>query len=960
MATTTDKKLKLLLFGCVGDKILPFTNKINALHKSKAGPFHLCFCVGSFHVPLEGTPEYKALQALPIPVFLQDALAKDMDDASEEIQILIAPHLSAFPSTKSNVFNVSIPSHPHATLVVASCPRSLRMDSEKLEDASIKPLMDKIAHVSYVGCDFLLTSHWPQGIEGLGKDDPTVVQQTRLSATYDVAEVALRARARYHLVPSHPKVNHYWQSPPFFHLASTTSTQTPQHTGRVVALGGVSVEKKVPKQNKFVHALGLVPLHAMDVQELQQSLGQGVAPCPFTDASYNKDNNASSNGGPGGQGIPTQTNAGFSEAQARRLLAESSSGGPQRWNLPNKNNRKRNKDQDDSGPQEVDPTNSTLFIHGLHKDVSGQLQSASNITLLQAFQPFGVQKVRRPPNAATTSFAFLEFDTHQQAKDCLETLGGETTVAGVHLTLKWGTHNSNNNNKQNGQHQHKRPRLTEDEAKDSSALYFRLPGRLMPSMATSSGGDGDDKDDKSNSDAKEKENNAKLEAASEHVRKWMEDTLENALSEEGNRITAAEEPALQVQVRYQEGQVYGFLDFASHAAASMAMATLTGNTNGGIVQCPEGEKDDSANDNVDNKASAEDETTEGTIEASKGEEGKEEANNDATATDEKKEATDESSEKMDAVAESARKEDAEKESKSDDGDKEEAKTEPVPSSKLVKVWGLALHWAHAKQEKSEKSNAMIQDANCDFTFQRQHFPADARQDCWFCLASEGCEKHLISGVFQQCYAAMPKGAMHKGHVLLIPVTHSSQGAFVDKTNSREIGDLQKALRRHAQEEYDMDLFCFERAIQTRGGYHTHLQCVPVPKGLGVKLETTLRAQAKANKIDLREIQSPDLVVSTLLSQNEDAEGGYFYAEVPVTGRNLEFKRFLYQVKPEEQQEGNRRGPMVPIQFGREVIAAVLGKKELAHWKSCQVDKEEETKMAADLRKSFEKYYDVDN
>ena len=157
----------------------------------------------------------------------------------------------------------------------------------------------------------------------------------------------------------------------------------------------------------------------------------------------------------------------------------------------------------------------------------------------------------------------------------------------------------------------------------------------------------------------------------------------------------------------------------------------------------------------------------------------------------------------------------------------------------------------------------------------------------------------------------------------------------------------------------MDLFVFERAIQTRGGYHTHVQCVPVPKGLGVKLETTLRAQAKANKIDLREIQSPDLDISTLLSQNEDeGDGGYFYAEVPMPGRQLEFKRFLFQVRAEEQ-EGNR-GPMVPIQFGREVIAAVLGKSELAHWKSCQVDKEEETKMAADLRQSFEKYYDVDN
>ena len=902
-----DKKLKLLLFGSVGEQITPFVNKIKALHKSKAGPFHVCFCVGSFYVPKEGSPEYDALKALPIPVYVQDALqAVSPADDEEDIQTIIEPNLKAFPPTKANVYNISAPSHPHVNLVVASCPRSLRMDSKD----SVKPLMDKIAHVAYVGCDLLLTSHWPQGMEGLG--DASVVSQARLSATYDVAEVALRARARYQVVPSHPKVNAYWQSPPFFHLASTTSTQAPQHTGRLVALGAVSAEKKVPKENKFVHALGLVPLHAMDVQELQQSLGQGVAPCPFTDSSYSKDNMQATANGNGRTGPSmTQASAGLSEAHARRLLAEGSQGQPQRWNLPK--NRKRSNASNshpNDEPEEVDPNNTTLFVHGLHKDVSGQLQQASNITLLQAFQSFGVLKVRRPPNAATTSFAFLEFETHQQAKDCLETLGGETTIAGVNVTLKWGTHN-----KKNQQHQHsKRPRLTEEEAKDSSTLYYRLPRDSSPD---------------------------ELETTSEHVRKWMEDTLEGALSEEGNRITAAEEPALQVQLRHVEGNFFGFLDFASHAAASMAMATLTGNTNGGIVECPEGENEN---------------------------EPKEEKSGDSKATEVKEEAPAESKavstknkeeSKADAIdeiaEENAETKDDDKASNAETADEDKA----APSDKWKKTWGLSLHWANAKVEKSDKSHSMIQDADCDFTFTRQHFPADGRQDCWFCLASEGCEKHLISGVYQQCYAAMPKGAIHKGHVLLIPVAHSSQGAFMNKSAAREIQDLQKALRRHAQDEYNMDLVVFERAIQTRGGYHTHVQCVPVPKGLGVKLETTLRAQAKANKMELREIQSPDLDISTLLRQNEDdGDGGYFYAEVPMSGRPLEFKRFLYQLRSQEQ-EANRR-PVVPLQFGREVIAAVLGKSELAHWKSCQVDKEEETKMAVDLRQSFEKYYDVEN
>ena len=513
---------------------------------------------------------------------------------------------------------------------------------------------------------------------------------------------------------------------------------------------------------------------------------------------------------------------------------------------------------------------------------------------------------------------FLEFGTHQAAKDCLEILGGVTKVGGVELTLKWGESKNKRDPHQNSSH--KRPRLTESEALESSTLYFRLPRRILQ---------------------------PDLPSAAENVRKWMEMTLEDALSEEGNRITAAEEPALQVEIRHAEEQAFGFLDFASHAAASMALATLTGSTDGGLVRCPESET-------VSNKK-------DGETNGDGGADGDGDGDGDGEGDDSKPDET------VKVKEEQADTEKLDGEGKEEGAaEVEEPKTaSDEPKKEFEKIWGVALHWAHPRSKDASHDhdkNDIVRDADCAFEFRRQHFPADSREDCWFCLASKGCEKHLITGVYQQCYAAMPKGAMHKGHVLLIPVAHSSQGAFMDKTVSAEVQVLQKALRQHAREEYNMDLFVFERAIQTRGGYHTHVQCVPVPSGLGLKLETTLRAQAKANNIDIREIQSPDLDISALLGQDEDDDGkGYFYVEVPLPG-GREFKRFLYQVKSQETEpaaDGRRHnGPRVPLQFGREVVAAVLGKSELAHWKACQVPKEEETKMATDLRQSFEKYVDT--
>ena len=64
------------------------------------------------------------------------------------------------------------------------------------------------------------------------------------------------------------------------------------------------------------------------------------------------------------------------------------------------------------------------------------LQTGS-AALLEAFAKYKVERVRRPPG--TSSYAFLEFPSHELANQCLQELGGETVVAGIHLTLKWAT-----------------------------------------------------------------------------------------------------------------------------------------------------------------------------------------------------------------------------------------------------------------------------------------------------------------------------------------------------------------------------------------------------------------------------------------------------------------------------------------------------------------------------------------
>lgn len=763
-------KIKILLFGPISDPESEklFLTKINALNSSKAGPFDVAFVVGrSVAETLKGS-------SFPLPVYLHGLKGTQDGDTIENL----APNLHVL---STGVRSISIPKKPD--LIVATLPWNLRVESQP-------DLVNHFKHASYTGCDLLLSHEWPQGIE-------SCMNAATSALSFDVAHVALQARARYHVSPGES----FQQSSAYDHLPSVTHTVNTFHVGRFLSVA--PVRNNSTKDTKFVHAVGIAPLHSLSTAELKEQRPAVVQPCPFTDTAYEKVNAVPN-------GSSKTASAGLSEASIRRIMHEERSRGqPQQHRWATKRSR------NDDPPVEVDPCCTTLFVHGLHHDVSGRLQLAeSGDALLQkVFTKLGLQSIRRPANSS--SFCFLEFATHQQAEKCLQQFGGHLHVEGVELTLKWGSSGGGKSNPESN----KRQRLTESEAKDSSTVYFKLPPAV--------------------SDVK---------LASENLRKWMEHTLEEALAgpDDTEKVTAETEPALRVQARLpQDGASFGFMDFASHAAASMALATLTGSTDGGqLLSGIQGQ--------------------------------------------------------------------------------------PTPD-----LEGLYLHWAKA----DKRENGIIEDSS-GFRFERQHFPADSRKDCWFCLASEDCEKHLITGVYDLCYSAMPKGPVHPGHLLLIPVHHSSKGAFADPAVAEEIEFIKGKLREHASRAYGMDLFVFERAIETIHGYHTHVQCVPVERGLSVKLQATMMAQAKKIGMLLRELSS-DLNLKAVITDDDSA--GYFYMEIP--DLRSTYKRFLYKHESDS-------GLKVPLQFGREILAAVLGKPELAHWKSCVLERDQESALAASLRASL--------
>jgi len=836
----------------------------------------------------------------------------------DSVADIISVPLPLIDPESSNDTTVANKTREHTTaLTIGFLGPKIRLPCKQFEEKS--------KHTSFLGCDVLISGEWGQGmssekcgalaaedrsaIAGFGGDTEAtggVSGSNSEMGSYDVAELVATSRPRYHVAPGPAipvqvgdaaKLRHrFVASLPYRHPA-TSSTSFGEggssHAGRFLAMGSVvpSAEAKaLGKAFKFIHAVGIVPLAYMDANDRETAKElTSVVDCPYTDASYGMDTSANNSMGMNYYNNHQGGGGGLSEARARRLAQEDAAGGgvggdggAYRWQQKNLKRPRGEGDDDEARRQAMEadnPDNCSLFLHGLNKDPGNTLTMDA---LMDAFRPFGCIGIRFPKpkmnrgghyqnNQATKpSYAFLDFNTHDEASQCLADLKGEAVVRNIMLTMKWSSSPNKRPHLEGGMAPHhnmhmgmgipppppprNRNRLTEAEAADSTTLFLRLPSTLQSSAYPD-----------------------ELETMRLLAQGTMEDELNVGVSlDSPDRITAKDEPALRVSVRHPNADMnYGFLEFCSHAAALTTLVALTGHEDGGMV----------------------------------------------------------SEEKLAVSC---------------------LITEDMKKKDISHLRGVTFFWAKGGQQKSADGT----NANSHgLKFNKRHFPPDSRTDCWFCLASPCLEKHLIVAVYDECYITMPKGAVNESHALIVPVEHGGDGALVDKKLAPEMESVKSKLRLHARTALKKDLFVFERCIQTKGGYHTHVQCIPVDADSGPMIQSKMLEMASRAGFALKEITS-DLGLNAL---EEDWSQGYFYAEIPLPGGGDEYRRFIYRAGAAGDGNNNNGGGgyhhgrgTVPLQFGREVLAEVMGNADIAQWKACVVSKEKEEELTAAFRTSLSK------
>lgn len=232
--------------------------------------------------------------------------------------------------------------------------------------------------------------------------------------------------------------------------------------------------------------------------------------------------------------------------------------------------------------------------------------------------------------------------------------------------------------------------------------------------------------------------------------------------------------------------------------------------------------------------------------------------------------------------------------------------------------------------------------NCPERSQQQPRGEQPKLDsCWFCLSNPKVEKHLIVSIGSEMYVTLAKGPVVTaqdsqvpglGHLLLIPITHyPTFGKIPMEAQIEVVAEMEKyksAIRR-LFDQHGQDLVIFEVSRESfKGMSHAHIQLVPVPKSKSDQVEKVAREKAAAEGMDLidRVPANPEIP--------------YFRMELP-NGQSL-----VHLLRPKERFN---------LQFGRLVIASVLGSPEREDWKACSQTEEEEKACAAQFKEAFKPF-----
>ncbi|ANB15781.1 Drn1p [Sugiyamaella lignohabitans] len=214
------------------------------------------------------------------------------------------------------------------------------------------------------------------------------------------------------------------------------------------------------------------------------------------------------------------------------------------------------------------------------------------------------------------------------------------------------------------------------------------------------------------------------------------------------------------------------------------------------------------------------------------------------------------------------------------------------------------------------------------------------ESCFFCLSNPKIDRALISSIGEEFYLALAKGPLISGqtksqlgcpgHVLIIPMSHvptyksltfgGDSHKFILEKKKYEIA-LKQMYSEHG-------LYYVSFEINRKNGVHVHTQVIPVPENRVPLIESTFKEEGRKLGIHLKN------------REVHDEEEEYFKLTLPDSSTLV-------------ASIGTRN--RFDLQFGRRVMAIILGIEEQSDWRQCFQTESEEQTDCFEFKKRFKTF-----
>ncbi|KAI9720584.1 MAG: hypothetical protein M1812_002764 [Candelaria pacifica] len=256
---------------------------------------------------------------------------------------------------------------------------------------------------------------------------------------------------------------------------------------------------------------------------------------------------------------------------------------------------------------------------------------------------------------------------------------------------------------------------------------------------------------------------------------------------------------------------------------------------------------------------------------------------------------------------------------------------------------------------------------------RQRQPPPAPSECFFCLSNDNLATHLLTSIATDTYLTTAKGPLSTSntfpqlgfpaHILIIPLTHSPTLEAIPEPAAR--ATTYKEMQRYRGALHNMlttlgrqKLGAVTWEVARSNGIHIHWQFLPISVDLIRKglIEAAFKVEAENEKYP--QFKTRDI--------GDGADEKHDFFRIMIWSPSDEDKEQPTETSRSDLSNspaGRETSLVLPLsanfrfdlQFGRRVLAKLLGLESRLSWKDCSQSHEDEVADAEAFKKAFKMY-----